>query len=273
MENYDVRTARELRANLEMEGVTGEAQELVVRMTAPARHELRTQDALSAAFMVVYAVKGSDFGEDAETKEKDKALAWAVLSADSIGVGGTRDSEGRGTVRIPALSELGKGRKQATDGRAWTAAIRAARLSPDLFTMFCRWEPSSTLNVLGVAYSEPELCGAGVRRWVEVPAGIVPLRWQKAILDRMVQRVISPTKGWESEERFASDASLSVLAGCYNGICARMDEQRKQEAAESVAQLETQIAICDPVYDAEVIADYRERIKAIQEKVASAREW
>lgn len=52
--------------------------------------------------------------------------AIGLCIADLIGVGGTQGLTGDGTGRIKAFAALGKGRKQAYDGPAWTAAIEDA---------------------------------------------------------------------------------------------------------------------------------------------------
>jgi hypothetical protein len=52
-----------------------------------------------------------------------EAVAFLMGSLDAIGVGG---GLGAKTTRVPALASCGKGRKNATDGSAWSAAITAA---------------------------------------------------------------------------------------------------------------------------------------------------
>lgn len=86
--------------------VTGAAQELLLAVTARQRHQARVEQvlALSEDLLRVYV--------------------HAVL--DDLGVGGTRGLEGAGTTRIGLFRSLGKGRKHANDGAAWTAAIQQA---------------------------------------------------------------------------------------------------------------------------------------------------
>ena len=105
-EQHQVPTRAALVAELEEAGVTGPAAELVLRATAPVRHKARVQAVLDAC------------GSAAAT------LLVAIL--DLVGIGGWAGGTGEATDRHPMLSGLGKGRKQATDGDAWTAAIKEA---------------------------------------------------------------------------------------------------------------------------------------------------
>lgn len=100
-----IERASDVRVSLADRGVTGPAADVLVRLGAPARHAARVE--------YVRAL-----GDDCDV------VAWALL--DAIGVGGRAGLTGAATARHPALRGCGKGRKQATDGAAWTAAIAAA---------------------------------------------------------------------------------------------------------------------------------------------------
>lgn len=100
-----IERASDVRASLSDRGVTGAAADVLVRLGARGRHAARVEFACA-------------LGDDWEV------VAWALL--DAIGVGGTAGLTGAATARHPALRGCGKGRKQATDGAAWTAAIAAA---------------------------------------------------------------------------------------------------------------------------------------------------
>lgn len=104
-------TARALREHLETLGIHGPAQDALVKDTAPMRHECRVGVVLAA---VRKAADGSE------------AIAWLLLVLESLGIGGRDGVEGWASERMPWASVLGKGRKQATDGGAWDAAIAAA---------------------------------------------------------------------------------------------------------------------------------------------------
>ncbi len=102
-----MKTREELRVELETVGVTGAAQDAILAETAPARHEWRVEAAVEAA--------GGYYLE-----------SLGRLLADIAGVGGRDDCMGDATTRHPSFRDLGKGRKQATDGPAYSAAIREA---------------------------------------------------------------------------------------------------------------------------------------------------
>ena len=104
-------TRKELEERLLLAGVPGRALEALLKETGLARHKWRVTQAIDAAL--------------AATDGCRTAAAWVLLS-DMYGVGGKGGVSGDGTSRHPALERLGKGRKQATDGEAWSAAIEAA---------------------------------------------------------------------------------------------------------------------------------------------------
>jgi hypothetical protein len=114
-----VPTRRAEETRLRELGVDGDALDILLRETAPARHAARVEAALQAA--------AATHACDAEGPGCIGCLV--VLVADVIGVGGRGDAEGRGTARLPPFALLGKGRKQATDGAAWDAAILGAAVS------------------------------------------------------------------------------------------------------------------------------------------------
>jgi hypothetical protein len=103
-------------------GVTGPAQEFVLRKTGSLRHAHRV--GLARAALLAAA-------------DDNMGAAIAIALADAVGDG----KLWRSTTRHPALRGLGKGRKQATDGDAWTAAISCAcaELRRDLVGETARW--------------------------------------------------------------------------------------------------------------------------------------
>lgn len=102
-------TAAELLAEA---GVTGPLAERMLRRTARQRHAGRVEQATAALLAAA----------DGAAADLAPLVGALVAHLDSIGVGIT----GQGTDRHPALERLGKGRKHATDGGAWTAAITEA---------------------------------------------------------------------------------------------------------------------------------------------------
>ena len=93
---------------LESQGVTGPARDLLLAVTASARHQARVEAALAVV------------------EHLPRPLAALAIVLDAVGVGGTKGLEGRATARLPIFRQLGKGRKQASDGDAWSAALLSA---------------------------------------------------------------------------------------------------------------------------------------------------
>lgn len=117
-------TRRATAAWLESQGVTGAALDALLSETAAARHASRVAAARQAAedyYLAACKLCRYEVGGAALT-----AAAGSILWADVIGVGGQDGVEGTGTSRHPALAGCGKGRKHASDGDAWSAAILQA---------------------------------------------------------------------------------------------------------------------------------------------------
>lgn len=95
---------------LESIGVVGQAAEHLLAAGAAGRHAHRVAVAKEAAMAAA--------SEEA-APEWVTAVAWAICTIDAIGVFGRYEA----TVRLAAFRGCGKGRKLATDGDAWTAAI------------------------------------------------------------------------------------------------------------------------------------------------------
>ena len=119
-----MKTRRDLEVELTALGVSGDALEALLRETGRERHQFRVQAAITAA--EEYYLKVSNLDRDEASPEITQTAAAAILWSDVIGIGGRDNCEGGCTLRHPALRECGKGRKQATDGEAWDAAILAA---------------------------------------------------------------------------------------------------------------------------------------------------
>jgi hypothetical protein len=99
-------------------GVEGVALQALLKETAGCRHEWRTRQ-------VEYAV--NDAAQSAADAVQPNALGFALtlLTAEICGVGGKDDVGGQATARMAWAQSLGKGRKQASDGGAWTSAIES----------------------------------------------------------------------------------------------------------------------------------------------------
>lgn len=126
----EITTRREVLEVLTTAGVTGEAAEAACRETASARHAWRVDEAEAAARKAAEAV----YGEGTSVLH-----LIALMLAELAGVGGTDGVAGASTDRLNAFAQLGKGRKQASDGDAWTAAIKASlhRLALSRRTAVC----------------------------------------------------------------------------------------------------------------------------------------
>jgi len=112
---------------LESAGATGHALQCLIREAAKTRHESRVSEAMQSLMSIASAQLGLDPEEhEFLWDQRGMLLAAAIALLDEIGVGGRGNVEGRSTRRYPGLERLGKGRKQATDGAAWTAAIARA---------------------------------------------------------------------------------------------------------------------------------------------------
>lgn len=116
------RTARQ--AELEQRGATGEALECLLKETTHERHLSRVAYALWAA--EEYYLAAMKLDRDEASLAQLTHGASMILWSDVIGIGGRDGVEGFASERHPAFAGCGKGRKQATDGAAWSAAIREA---------------------------------------------------------------------------------------------------------------------------------------------------
>lgn len=131
-------TAAALRERLEAADAPPGAVEAAIRYTAPQRHRWRTSRALEAALVAAGAdaagaaqaaeryAKG-DLDWHCSVQRRDRARAWALLALEAVGLGGRAGLEGLATDRPDWCAGLGKGRRNASDGAAWTAALADAR--------------------------------------------------------------------------------------------------------------------------------------------------
>ena len=148
-------TRAALEQHLREQGVEGVALDALLRETAALRHTHRV--AVAAA--------------TAQAAGGGVALIGAVLCRlDAHGIGGRDGVGGQATDRLPAFQALGKGRKQATDGGAWTAAIAEAGTQLAEQVDFCAAADGGGLTVTdGATTLCVSLCmitsGEDVRWW------------------------------------------------------------------------------------------------------------
>jgi len=137
-------TRKALREHLSEVGITGAAQEAILGETGHYRHDIRVRAAATAATVEVERTWGPLIAAEAEAMDDGipsrqwtghgwaadvkNLLGFLVCTLDAFGHGGPDGVSGAATGRIAAFGGLGSGRKQATDGEAWTAAIREAAI-------------------------------------------------------------------------------------------------------------------------------------------------
>ncbi len=167
-------TRRACGIQLNKMGVTGHAQECLVGETGYARHERRVEAATIAAKVYSRCTPGGDEA-DAETQ---MVATCAILYLDIAGVGGRRGVEGTSTLRHPAFAELGKGRKHASDGNAWSAAIKDAlcRASEGRRVCFCI-DYGTLVFILG-------------ERRIPIDTRISPAAWRMTIAREGLRRAL-----------------------------------------------------------------------------------
>jgi hypothetical protein len=111
-------------------GLTGEALDLFVKAGAHRRHEMRIKIAQDVLLEVGRAAIPPEEvrrnGAGAHLEALATRLAILAGRLDAGGIGGRFGCGGDATARLPGLHQCGKGRKQASDGGAWTAALEEA---------------------------------------------------------------------------------------------------------------------------------------------------
>lgn len=103
---------KDINDQLEASNISHDVVEKLRILTAAPRHLARCQAAWQAAL---------------EWTGGDEAKAAALCYCESKGLyGGGLQHPGAGTTRHRAFEKLGKGRRNASDGNAWTQSIAAA---------------------------------------------------------------------------------------------------------------------------------------------------
>ena len=175
-----IKTRVALEQELAAKGVIGSALESLLRETGPARHKARVAAARVAA--EEYYLQAWQLDRDEEASEFLQVGTGAILWADVVGIGGRDGVGGSATQRHPALTQLGKGRKHATDGDAWSAAILEAAQKTDC------WFRVNTAGYLVIA--------SGI---AEVALHVfIPPPWQYAVLREGLRRAAG-LPGWHQQ--------------------------------------------------------------------------
>ncbi len=218
-------TRREVRETLRGLGIEGAALEALCSLGAGHRHQLRSEQAAEAALtMASQYVSSHDEWEDVTTTATN-GLAMAIIAADEVGIGGgSQFPTGAATSRIPALSGLGKGRKQASDGGAWSAAIESGRdqiaWKANLVGDFWRTSQEFSMDEQGnllidITSSCPDT-GETEEVRIEAPESLIPAEWQFAISANALEQALQ--RGDEVE--------MAAWARVYNALAAKLDENR-----------------------------------------------
>jgi hypothetical protein len=241
-------TRRDLLQALEQAGISGAAAEAIAKETGRLRHHRRVAQAKEVAVTASKEMFGERVNRelaegDPELFEASVELAHRALGAllcllDKAGVGGTDGVAGHGTTRLACFSILGKGRKQATDGDAWSGAIREAAhvLCPG--AEICATNGQVGLGVMSKECSEaltvPEIVANGLAPWALTVAreglrrelGLKP--WFPGF---PIQ--IDRERGWEWEG--AGMSPLEAWAELVNELEAAIKTVATQAATETVA--------------------------------------
>lgn len=209
-------TADAHRRQFESQGVTGAALDALVAELAPLRHASRVEYAREAAEEYYLDHMRLDRGE--VTPLTLEMAVTALAYADGAGIGGRCGVDGSATARHPAFAACGKGRKQATDGPAWTAAIGGLVTHKFAFTVHGEdhnliiWGRDGDMMVeslLGTAWALT-VAREGLRR----AAGQTPWHWRLPVR--------------------ATPDTLPAWAAVVNRLMEPVPEQEQEAAGESL---------------------------------------
>lgn len=244
-----VRTREDDERRFEDAGLRGAALDLALDATAPARHASRVQAAMEAALARADEIPHGDFEERVWATAR---LLYAAIFCflDWAGWGGPKGIGGHATGRVPCFRRLGKGRKQARDGSAWSAAIAEAAREliratghssqdrPDLYVApagdapeLCIAVPGGASTCLGLAHlGEEELWALG---------SIAANATLCALGERPV-RSFGDDRGFDPELRPQEGGSPGDWSVLYNAVQGRLnalaEEAAKNALAEDVVQ-------------------------------------
>lgn len=210
--SFPVSTRKEAVEKAEALGLRGEALDFAASLGAQQRDAERGARALATALSWTLAwdedeVDDAVFqanripgflrkvaeGETFAGQDRDIWLytcldAWVLLKVDAIGVGGSKGIEGASTARHPFLTRLGKGRKQARDGAAWSSAIEAAinRLESILSGLGANeLELAPAEGDVGAAFTD-----AATGKREAIPTRFIHPTWAQAVAGRRISELI-----------------------------------------------------------------------------------
>ena len=215
-----IERASDVRVSLADRGVAGPAADVLVRLGAHARHAARVEFVRT-------------LGDDCDV------VAWALL--DAVGIGGRAGLTGEATARHPAFAGCGKGRKQASDGPAWTAAIAAAAeiRRGGRGVLLTAEETSEGVTRLGIelrgngpvsegtVWSSADASAEETSLWITALAGVV--------LARLTG--IAPDLGASALAGVEIEGDAAAWASLYNAAHSAADVRREMEADREREQL------------------------------------
>ena len=180
-----------------------------------ARHEARVEAVMMTALHAgMYIAGEGQMGEDAHLTDPDTwgeldgaMFALLLLEQDIWGVGGPGGIAGHSTERPACFSKLGKGRKQASDGGAWDAAIEEARN---------RIEKEAADRGCLQIWEAMDICGFRSDKLREV----LGVEYSRALAARVVLTLAGGVPGIESPDIMYSDKAenwASILGILQNG--------------------------------------------------------
>lgn len=251
-----------MAADLASIGVSGHASDAMLKETAHARHVSRATFARHEAIEWVFSDSPSlrdrvAVGEAVVVEHVDRVVA-AIAWADAIGVGGTDGVTGDATERHAAFSACGKGRKHASDGPAWDAAIAELRRG------HMPWVYIPCVSVIGasLAFGVPD----SDTDISYITPELIPLAWQYVIarhgLGRAVEREAAQQYGAAYSAPFGFSYSYR---GEYDSPAPRLPV---------VGTARDWSAVCNTIYDQMIAAAQKATGEA--ERLAAERhdyEW
>lgn len=231
-------TRRKAAVRLESDGISGAAAEMLLNAGNYLRHAQRVAEAKAAAQAAAREILGENAGE----KEVDVVVRFLGF-LDAVGVGGCGGLEGISTSRLPIFRSLGKGRKFARDGGAWSAAIQEACGSfhglPGLavvprggkFTLLSQVAGEEEAEVV-LDPANPALTQSLIWLWVVAAEGLR----KSAGLEPANFFGQGPSGGLPAMASYLGEATAQEWAGLYNAVQAALDaEKEKRIAAEQSA--------------------------------------
>lgn len=234
-----------LRSDMEKKysemGINGSALKNILAETASERHQSRVEDVKNT---VIVAAKIAVFGSVENAPDDNFGIVDAVASGlcllDYIGIGGKMGVQGASTTRLACFAKLGKGRKQARDGGAWSAAIEEA--GRELAGQVEGQSKYAYLNVcpifpeeggedhigIGIGLPQNEYWKDGRMDYIELPLDEKNIAWAYSLARECLRR-LAGLGAWHEEAFMTVQGTATQWAAVVNGINEKMEEYKKKE--------------------------------------------